>query len=100
MKSKFFDGNLPEEINGQMWGLTGVAPPAGAATQALVLSAQGHSVGAAATASNGMGGYMGRDGPSTPLTNAAGLASTPGPSQPYQSALTPGGVFGNFQYGK
>lgn len=98
MKNKVFDGNLPPDVNGQMWGLTGVGGPATSATQALVLAAQGHS---GASAANGMGGYMGRDGPTTPLTSAAGLASTPGPSQ-YQNTLTPGGggVFGNFQYGK
>jgi CCR4-NOT transcription complex subunit 7/8 len=100
MKTKIFDQQLPSEVNGQMWGLTGVGGPATSATQALVLAAQGHA-SAAQAAANGMGGYMGRDGPSTPLTTAAGLASTPGPAQ-YQSALTPGGggVFGNFQYGK
>jgi CCR4-NOT transcription complex subunit 7/8 len=100
MKDKVFDGNLPQEVNGQMWGLTGVGGPASQTTQALVLAAQGHSGGAGGGA-NGMGGYMGREGPSTPLTSNAGLASTPGPTQ-YQSTLTPGGggVFGNFQYGK
>jgi len=99
-KSQIFDNQLPPDVDGQMWGLTGVGGPATSATQALVLAAQGHSA-AAAAAANGTGGYMGRDGPSTPLTSAAGLASTPGPSQ-YQNALTPGGggVFGNFQYGK
>jgi CCR4-NOT transcription complex subunit 7/8 len=99
MKDKVFDGSLPQEVNGQMWGLTGVGGPASQTTQALVLAATGHS-GAASTTANGMGGYMGREGPSTPLTSAAGLASTPGPTQ-YQSSLTPGGggVFGNFQYG-
>lgn len=101
MKQKVFDGQLPSEVDGQMWGLTGVGGPATSATQALVLAAQGHTAAAVAAASNGMGGYMGRDGPSTPLTNAAGLASTPGPSQQYQSSLTPGGggVFGQFSYG-
>jgi CCR4-NOT transcription complex subunit 7/8 len=102
MKNKIFDGQLPAELNGQMWGLTGVAGPATSATQALVLAAQGQHSAVAAAAANGMVGYMGREGgPSTPLTSAAGLASTPGPSQ-YQRSLTPGGggVFGNFQYGK
>lgn len=104
MKSKVFDGILPQEVNGQMWGLTGVGGPATSATQALVLAAQGHTAAAAAAASNGMGGYHSRDGgPSTPITHAAGLASTPGPGQPYQQTMTPGGgggVFGNFSYGK
>ena len=99
-KNQIFKTGLPNDIDGQMWGLTGVGGPATSATQALVLAAQGHSA-AAAAAANGMGGYIGRDGPSTPLTTAAGLASTPGPT-PYQGAQTPGGggVFGHFQYGK
>jgi CCR4-NOT transcription complex subunit 7/8 len=107
MKTKVFDGNLPEDLNGQMWGLTGVGAPASIATQAAVLAA---AQGQAAAAANGMGGNMGfhsgmpsRDaGPSTPTTNAAGLATTPGPGNQYQPAMTPGGggVFGNFQYGK
>lgn len=101
MKNKFFDGKLPEELNGQMWGLTGVGAPASSATQAAVLAAQGHA--AATGAQNGGNPY----GPSTPTTHSAGLASTPGPGsnqfQVPQSSMTPGGgggVFGNFQYGK
>ncbi|KAF2404524.1 ribonuclease H-like protein [Trichodelitschia bisporula] len=117
MRGRVFDGQFPGELNGEIWGLTGVGEPASSSTQAAVLAAaQGHAAAAAAAAaSNGMASAMGyhtghtpgghRDGgPSTPTTNPAGLATTPGPSsQGYQSAnLTPGagGVFGNFQYGK
>lgn len=113
MRSKIFDGQVPDEMNGQMWGLTGVGAPASAAAQAAVLAAQGHA-GSAVNGSAlgaGMGFHTGgtpgthrEAGPSTPTTNSAGLASTtPGPGQGHgMGAMTPGagGVFGNFQYGK
>jgi len=118
MKSKVFEGNISEELNGEMWGLTGVGPPASATVQAAVLAAQGQAAAANgmanaanSTISGGMNFHTSmtptthRDGgaPSTPTTNPAGLATqTPGPSQGFQGTLTPGGggVFGNFQYGK
>jgi CCR4-NOT transcription complex subunit 7/8 len=78
MKNKVFDNKLPDNLNGQMWGLTGVGAPASTATQAAALAV--HHAGNAPV-------------PSTPTTHTAGLASTPGP--------TPGGgVFGHFSYGK
>ncbi|TID19675.1 putative ccr4-not transcription complex subunit 7 protein [Venturia nashicola] len=100
MRDKFFDGNLPEELNGQMWGLTGVGLPASTATQAAVLAAQGH---ASATGVQNGGNQF---GPSTPTTHSAGLASTPGPgsgANVYPQSMTPGGGngnFGTFTYGK
>lgn len=102
MRDKFFDGNLPEELNGQMWGLTGVGLPASSATQAAVLAAQGHA--AATGGQNGGNQY----GPSTPTTHSAGLASTPGPGSgtnvfQVPQSMTPGGGngnFGTFTYGK
>jgi CCR4-NOT transcription complex subunit 7/8 len=99
MKNKIFDGAFPDELWGQMWGLTGVGPPASATTQAAVLAAQGHSANA-----NGMAAGLGgmtftpggtREGPSTPTNNAAALsANTPGPGQTQyhgMGAQTPGG---------
>jgi CCR4-NOT transcription complex subunit 7/8 len=81
MKAKVFDSKLPDNLNGQMWGLTGVGAPASTASQAAALAV--HHAGNAA------------GGPSTPTTHTAGLASTPGPGP------TPGGgVFGHFSYGK
>jgi len=118
MKSKVFEGNISEELNGEMWGLTGVGPPASATVQAAVLAAQGQQTAAngMATATNnaisgGMNFHTGMTptthrevgAPSTPTNNSAALATqTPGPSQGFQGTLTPGGggVFGNFQYGK
>jgi CCR4-NOT transcription complex subunit 7/8 len=109
MKTKIFNGDLPSELNGQMWGLTGygTGPPANAATQAAVLAAQGHAANGLASQNptwrTDLTPSTHRAGePATPTTNAAALAQTPGPSQGYQSVMTPGGsgVFGNFQYGK
>lgn len=83
-------------MNGQMWGLTGVGPPASATAQAAVLAAQG---------AQGMGGFQGMnggmmfhpgnarhgDGPSTPTSHPVGLAGTPGP---HGGMVTPG--FGGY----
>ncbi|RMZ70930.1 CCR4-NOT transcription complex subunit 7 [Pyrenophora seminiperda CCB06] len=97
MKKKIFDGAIPEEMSGHMWGLTGVGPPASATAQAAVIAAQG--------ASQGLSGFQqgvnntfypgnarhGVDGPSTPTNHPAGLASnTPGPT----GMMTPGGYGG------
>jgi CCR4-NOT transcription complex subunit 7/8 len=38
MKKKMFDGQIPDDMDGQMWGLTGVGPPASATAQAAVLA--------------------------------------------------------------
>ncbi|KAF2240316.1 CAF1-domain-containing protein [Trematosphaeria pertusa] len=106
LRKKIFDGQVPEDMNGQMWGLTGVGPPASATAQAAVLAAQG---------AQNLAGYQGMnggmmfhpgatathraDGPSTPTSHPAGLATTPGPS--HGGMMTPGatGTFGEFRYG-
>jgi CCR4-NOT transcription complex subunit 7/8 len=99
-RKRLFEDSIPEEFNGQMWGLTGIGPPASAVAQAAVLANQ-------AAVANGMvpnapyhqGIHHREGGPSTPTTNPAGLASTP--AQGF-STMTPGagGAFGNFQYAK
>lgn len=106
LQKRIFGGSVPEEVNGQMWGLTGVGPPASASAQAAALAAQG---GSAPNPLQGSNAYQGlnngmmfhpsghRDGPSTPTSHPAGLASTPGPSHGGMS--TPGGAFGEFRYG-
>ncbi|KAF2866561.1 ribonuclease H-like domain-containing protein [Massariosphaeria phaeospora] len=97
MRKKIFDGNVPDEMNGQMWGLTGVGPPASTTIQNAVLAGyQGM---------NGMMFHPGApathqgNGPSTPTNHPAGLATTPGPS--HGGMMTPGatGNFGEFRYG-
>ena len=104
IKAKIFDGRVPEDMRGQMWGLTGVGAPGSAASQAAALAAQGH-------ATPGLNGAMAvygdrNDLPSTPTGNHVGLASTtPGLHGHHpggMGTLTPGagGVFGNFHYGK
>ncbi|KAF2446398.1 CAF1-domain-containing protein [Karstenula rhodostoma CBS 690.94] len=104
LQKKIFDGKVPDDMNGQMWGLTGVGPPASATAQAAVLAAQGQNLTGYQGMNGGMmfhpGGQAGhRDGPSTPTSHPAGLASTPGPS--HGGMITPGatGTFGEFRYG-
>lgn len=109
LRKKIFDGSIPDEMNGQMWGLTGVGAPASAAAQAAVLAAQGAGGYQQQGTMNGamMGFHTGGTpnthreggGPSTPTTNPAGLASTPGPQGHGGGMVTPGGAFGNFTYG-
>lgn len=103
LQKRIFNGSVPDEVNGQMWGLTGVGPPAGAAAQAAALAAQGAPN---VTGFPGMNGGMmfhpgsrPGDGPSTPTSHPAGLASTPGPA--HGGMMTPGasGTFGEFRYG-
>lgn len=103
LRKKIFDGQIPEDMNGQMWGLTGVAPPASAAIQAAALAAGGVAYQQGMNGQGMMGFHTSgtpnthrADGPSTPTTNPAGLAGTPGP---HGGMMTPGGAFGNFTYG-
>lgn len=108
MRQKIFDNQIPDDMNGQMWGLTGVGAPASAAVQAAVLAAaQGHNPHQGVNGNN-MGGALAMAynsntpgaNPSTPTSNHANLASTtPGPSHGGTGSMTPGGGgFGNFQY--
>jgi len=95
MQEKIFDGSVPDEMNGQMWGLTGVGPPASATAQAAVLAgAQG---GGFQGLNGGMMFHPGSarhgDGPSTPTSHPANLASTPGP---HGGMMTPSGAFGGY----
>ena len=113
MRRKMFDDSIPDDMNGQMWGLTGVGPPASSSVQAAALAAQG--------VQNLSGGYQGLngqgamnyhmannatghrpDGPSTPTSHAVGLATTPGPQTGPAGLITPGGpsgAFSDFRYG-
>ena len=108
LRSKIFDGNIPDNMNGQMWGLTGVAAPASAAYQAAVLAAQNQGPnGSINFVSGSTPSTIRGDIPSTPTSSHTGLSSTtPGPHGQLNhggiGSLTPGagGAFGNFQYGK
>jgi CCR4-NOT transcription complex subunit 7/8 len=103
LRRRLFEGQVPEELNGQMWGITGVGPPAPAAAQAAALVALSQAAAAAngAAAFSGNAAFLHREAagaPSTPTNNPAGLASqTPGAGT-FQGGAT--GAFGNFQYGK
>lgn len=86
-----------------MWGLTGVGPPASATAQAAVLAGAQNLAGYQGM-NGGMMFHPGNtthrgDGPSTPTSHPAGLATTPGPS--HGGMMTPGasGTFGEFRYG-
>lgn len=124
MKDKIFNGAIPDDVNGEIWGLTSVGAPASAATQAAAIAAAGAASSIQNSISNGgdhrFGGamfspYSGQDGtgPRTPTNQQAGLAgqggqhggNTPGPFGGYgghgghQPMTTPqGGVFGQFQH--
>jgi CCR4-NOT transcription complex subunit 7/8 len=100
LKKKIFDGTVPDDMNGQMWGLTGVGPPASASIQQQVLASQGQQNLTGYQAMQGMYGTQTQgNGPSTPTSNPVGLATTPGPGQ-HGGLVTPGagGTFGNFTY--
>ncbi|KAJ9642988.1 CCR4-NOT core DEDD RNase subunit [Coniosporium tulheliwenetii] len=103
MRAKFFEGHIPEDLNGQI-----------AATQAAILAAnQGHAAGGGqAVNGTGAGGgalgaafqFHGREGgPSTPTTGTAGLAGTPQPGSQGQGhgmgSLTPGACLGTLAMG-
>ncbi|KAF2824044.1 ribonuclease H-like protein [Ophiobolus disseminans] len=99
MREKIFDGSIPDEMNGQMWGLTGVGPPASATAQAAVL-AGAQNLGGFQGLNGGMMFHPGNarhggDGPSTPTSHPANLAATPGP---HGGMMTPGttGAFGGY----
>lgn len=107
LKKKVFDGKIPDGMNGEMWGLTNVPPPASAATQQAILQAGSQNLNGYQGMPGGMmfhgaqAGHRRGDGPSTPTSHPAGLASTPGPAQ-HGGMMTPGakGAFGEYnRYG-
>jgi CCR4-NOT transcription complex subunit 7/8 len=107
LRRRLFDnGTIPEELNGQMWGITGVGPPASATAQAAALQNQAamQNQAAASNSAGANGGgqaftFMHREAaPSTPTTNPAGPAQQT--QNTFQTNAGAGGVFGNFQYGK
>jgi len=105
MRHKIFDNQIPEKLVGEIWGLTGVGPPATAASREAAMAANTLNSNGATHPHTGMTPTALRsDAPTTPQTNHSGLASTPGPHGGghggYQGAMTAGGVFSNFQYGR
>lgn len=97
IRQKIFEGQIPEELVGMIWGLSGVGPPASATSQAAYSTP---NTNGAALHHTGMTPSSHRtDGPTTPQTSASGLASTPGPHGTQYPGLMAGGAFSGFQYG-
>lgn len=93
MRSKIFDGQVPDEMADQIYGLHGVAPPASAAFREEFLHSQGHQTPQA----NGL--YHGHSGaPSTPTAQHVGISNTPGAHYSHSNLGAHGG-FGQFSMG-
>lgn len=101
MRSKIFDGHIPEGLSDQIYGLHGVGPPASAAVRDEFLhNNQGHQTpqtNGASLAYHTGHTPSGHQGPSTPTNSHVGMAGTPGPGQ-YSHNLNHG-AFGNFSIG-
>ena len=101
MRDKIFNGDIPDEHLGKVWGLG--FPDAG-----LVMANMMSHVGIAGDAGNQANGGNAQSGaPSTPNTGTVGLATTPAPQSHNTNGLsqmgpmTPGGgggVFGSFAF--
>lgn len=100
MRSKIFDGQIPDELADKIYGLHGVGPPASAAVRDEFLHNQGHQTpqtnGATLAFHTGHTPST-HQGPSTPTGSHAGITGTPGPGQ-YAHNLGHG-AFGNFSIG-
>ncbi|TKX26927.1 CAF1 family ribonuclease-like protein [Elsinoe australis] len=101
MRSKIFDGHVPDELSDQIYGLHGIGPPASAQARDEFLNNQGQQTpqtnGASLSFHTGHTPST-HQGPSTPNSSHAGLSGTPGPGQYSQHNLGHGG-FGNFSMG-
>lgn len=99
MRSKIFNNEVPDELVNKIWGLSGVGPPALAASQAAMQQTPGQSE-ASQFHTNMTPTTFKSDNPSTPQNSHTGLASTPGQHQGYGGSSTGlgGGAF-NFLYG-
>jgi len=99
MRDKIFNGEIPDEHIGKVWGL-------GVPDSALTMAMMGQQ--AAAGAAGGESSNAAPNGaPSTPNTGTVGLATTPAAQShntngmPHMGPMTPGGgggVFGNFAF--
>lgn len=107
MRQKIFDNQIPEDLIGMIWGLSGVGPPASAATQAAAIAGhQTPSTNGATPYHTGMTPSTmrgGNEGSATPQTTSSVMSSTPGPGHGYPGAVQglTTGAFSNFnQYGR
>ena len=107
MRQKLFDDTVPEELVGMIWGLSGVGPPASAATQAAAIAGhQTPNTNGATLYNTGMTPTTVRsgDGPTTPQTSHSALSGTTqvGNNSGYPGSMSglAGGAFSGYQYGR
>lgn len=104
MRQRFFQGKVPDELIGQIWGLNGVGPPASSAAQAAAMNAHTPATNGARLYHTEMTPNTQRDtgGPSTPQTTHSNVgSSTPGTHGYGGSGGLTGGVFSSFSgYGR
>lgn len=105
MRDKIFNGEIPDEHVGKVWGLN--IPDMGLFTASMMAAGPQGTAGGADVTPPGQNGTGQNGAPSTPGTTSAGLASTPGPQAHNTNGIlvggpmTPGGgggVFGNFAF--
>lgn len=101
IRQKIFEGQIPEELIGMIWGLSHVGPPASAANQAAAMAGQQtpNTNGASLYHTGMTPATYKPDMPTTPQASQTGMASTPVPHGMSYPQLTAGGAFSNFQYG-
>jgi len=103
MRSKIFEGHIPDELCDQIYGLHNVGPPASAAARDEFLQSQGHQTPQTNGAMAFHTGHTpsGHQAPSTPTSTHAGVSSaTPGPGHFSQhGSMGTHGGFGNFSMG-
>lgn len=97
LRKRLFDSTIPVELNGQMWGITGVGPPAPATAQAAALAALQNAASNAAANGGGQGTFGGGGTAGFLHREGQGRPSTPTAQGAFGGSGT--GVFGNFQYG-
>ena len=112
LRERIFEGVIPDDLVGQLWGLSAVPPPASAATHAAFAGSQTPNTNGATLYHHQSGmtpsTIRTSEGPATPQGAQSSLASnTPGGNNMgYSNAgaggmgLTGGGAFSNFQYGR
>lgn len=102
MRSKIFEGQVPDELSDQIYGLHNTGPPASAAFRDEFLQSQGHQT----PSTNGAIGFhtghtpSAHQAPSTPTSSHASIGGSQGPGHYGQhSSLNAHGGFGNFSMG-
>lgn len=102
MRTKIFDGHVPDEMADQIYGLHGVAPPASAAFREEFLHSQNQQTPQQNGAINYHSGHTpgSHQGPTTPTSQHVGISNTPGPGH-YSHGGNAGnhGGFGQFSMG-